>query len=102
MFCLGATPLARSSTYYEYTNLPQNVKYLEIDRNSLLYINIFCIIVVAPIITGLIIRCVAKKKPETKILVRAWKNSLGTFTFYQIVFLTYGFMLCLAVNARYF
>ena len=102
---LGATPIYQPATYYEYTELPEYLKNIEINRNTFCFINYFLIFLILPFITGLILKCVALKissKPGTVMIHRSWQNTLGTFMLYPIVLLTYGFMLCLAVNLRYF
>lgn len=60
---LGAVPLMRDNLYYEYTDLPENVKYMEIDHNSLKFINFFLVLLLLPPIAGLVIKCVARSKP---------------------------------------
>ena len=102
---LGATPIYQPATYYEYTELPEYLKNIEINRNTFCFINYFLIFLILPFITGLIFKCVALNilsKPGTVMIHRSWQNTLGTFMLYPIVLLTYGFMLCLAVNLRYF
>lgn len=52
---------------------------------------------------ALVVKLLADYKYKDKPLLRfAWKNCLGTFTFYGILMLAYGQFSYLAVNAKQF
>lgn len=42
------------------------------------------------------------KYKEKKLLLDAWRNALGTYTFYGMFFLAYGEFALLALNVRFF
>jgi hypothetical protein len=91
-YSLGFTPFlfAQVGTYYEYEDLPPQFKAQDISRNGLMTLNLALSLVAVPLIASLFLRIASARRPNTRSLSKYWKNSLGTYTFYILLFLAYG------------
>ncbi len=59
--------------------------------------------IVIPLLLAVVLKILAGVACKDSILMqRVWKNSLGTYTFYGMLFLAYGYLSLLAIDAKYF
>lgn len=97
---LGLIPLVKSYKY-ELSSLEPHFKFLFLTDGLLDGQNICLVLVFLPMIGALVVKLLADYKYTDNPLLRyAWKNCLGTFTFYGILMLTYGQFSYLAVNVK--
>ncbi len=100
---LGITKLFFPSYRYESSDLPYWIKAQVNTQNLIHSINYFLLVIVLPILTGVVAKIIsAKCLPENKVVEKIWKNCLGTYTYYGLLFLAYGQFSQLAVNSRYY
>jgi len=102
-YSLGLTTLFKTDNYYEDSELPTNIHPLLYASNPINLINILLIVLFGPLLIGLILKIVSSTiRKDSTHLQKAYKYSIGTYTYYGILFLAYGELACLAVNLRYF
>jgi hypothetical protein len=56
---------------------------------------------VVPLLAGIVLRIVSARHKHIRLLAKAWRNSFGTYFFYNLLFLAYGELACLAISVRY-
>jgi hypothetical protein len=79
------------------------MKLLIVSNNIFDCLNIFFIFLIIPLVLALILKLLSTYKYQDKPMLKlAWKNSIGTFTFYGILLLAYGQVSNLVGNAKYF
>ena len=103
-YSLGVTALfGRENYYYEDSELPIHVRTLIQTSSSFQLINVFLMILMLPILTGMVLKILAKTVYKESVRVdKSWKYAIASFTYYGILFLAYGELACLALNIRYF
>ena len=79
------------------------MKLLTLSNNIFDCYNIFLIFLMLPLIIALILKILSATKYKDKHTLKlAWKNAVGTFTFYSILLLAYGQGSYFIGNAKYF
>jgi hypothetical protein len=102
-FSLGMAVLSREKNYHEDTSVPANFRTLIPSNNTATLINGALIVVIVPALASLVFKILSVTCcKEVRRVHRAWKYSLGTFTFYGLLFLAYGELACLAISIKYF
>jgi hypothetical protein len=99
---LGWVPLGLPSDYYETNELPASFKGMRSDRNSLLAMNYSLCLLALPLLAALFLKVLAVRRPSNVHLPKAWKNALGTYMLYPLLFLAYGELAGLAISVRFF
>lgn len=101
---MGATILGREAQeFYEETSMPMTARSQFSDSNSLRTFNIFLAAIFGPLIAALALKVMsATAFKANQVLKKAYKYALGTFTFYGIMFLSYGQFAALALCLRTF
>ena len=100
---MGLTPLSEGEYYYEDNSIPSHIVPVLSSRDSIGIINIFLLVLIVPLVTGLVLKILSATACEGHWAVqRAWKYSLGSFLFYGLLFLAYGQIASLALGLRHF
>lgn len=69
--------------------------------NPLSTFNVFLVALFGPLISALVLKVLSITAYKgNRYVERAWKYSLGTFTFYGLMFLSYGQFIALALSIR--
>jgi hypothetical protein len=102
-YTLGIAVLSRDKYYHEDTSVPANLRTIIPSSSPATRINFALIVIVVPVLAGLVFKILSvtccKQSRRSR---RAWKYSLGTFTYYGLLFLAYGELACLTVSLKYF
>lgn len=100
---LGVTAISQLF-YEEYSTFPIHANPIFTGRNSISSINLFLVVVLAPVLVGIILKLasLSKKYEKRRIVHYGAKYALGSFTLYGLFFLAYGEFASLALNLRYF
>jgi hypothetical protein len=100
---LGITDLTNSKDSDQSSTVPTHLRILISTSNTLSLISIALCVVLAPILVSLVFKVLSKTVcRDNRKVERAWKYSLGTFTFYGLLYLAYGEFACLAFSLKYF
>ena len=90
-WALGATTIFRKQYFYEDTQLPYTVRSQFDGTDSISTFNVFLGAVFVPLLMALVLKVLSVTVYKGRRRVeKAWKYSLGTFTFYGLMFLAYG------------
>jgi hypothetical protein len=99
---IGLTCLPKDYKY-EPSNLSPHMKLLMLSNNIFDCENISLMFLLCPLILALILKLLSEFKYKNKSSFKlAYKNSVGTFTFYAILLLAYGQVSYFVGNAKYF
>jgi hypothetical protein len=99
---MGLTPLIQGFVY-EDSSISPNFKYVLLNRNVLSCVNIFLLLFVVPVIGAIVVKIVADTKYPGRLFPQyIWKNTLGTFSFYGLLFLAYSTFAYLVVDIYHF
>lgn len=96
---LGATPFLRSTYFYESASLPYPVRSMVSSSDSISTYNIFLLVLVVPLLAALIFKVISGADSSGK-KSKLWKYTLGSYTFYGLMFLAYGELSILVLNVR--
>jgi hypothetical protein len=102
-FSLGIVVPSQEKYYHEDTSVPRYFRTIIPSSSTATIINGALLVVIVPVIASLVFKILSVTCcKQTRRIHRAWKYSLGTFTYYGILFLAYGELACLAISVRYF
>ena len=100
---LGVTALTEHEYYYEDNTIPTNIRFILSNRDSISLVNIFLILIFGSLITTIILKILTTTKySENRLMDRAWKYCLGSYTFYGLLLLAYIEFSFLILNLRFF
>lgn len=100
---LGATPFTRTEYFYEDTNIQYSTRSELANFNCISTFNIFLLVILIPLGLAPILKKLAGTSClESGRYTNAWKYTLGSFTFYGLLFMAYGMFVSLGLNIRHF
>jgi hypothetical protein len=83
--------------------LPSHVQGHFLSRDCLNAFNISLAVVALPLLTAAVLRLLgAVACKESRLVDRAWRLTLGSYTYYGLLFLAYGVLAFLVVDLRFF
>ncbi len=101
-WALGATTIFRKQYFYEDTQLPYTVRSQFDANDSISTFNIFLSAILIPPLVAVVLKILSVTAFKSSLLMqRVWLNCLTTFTFYGLLFLSYGELCSTILNVKY-
>jgi hypothetical protein len=99
---LGATPFLFDQYHYEDTAVAETARSTYLSTDSISTINVFLAALVFPLLVSAILKILsATSCRESRSVTRGWKYSLGSYTFYGLMFLALGEFTSLGLTLRH-